>query len=145
MVLIFCFIEAQRDIDDILKRLKPIRPKVAADLQNEVEVDEVINALVESMRSAALNDQELNRQGVPAIAKLKLLPSAMIHLNKTHWYPQFLDANILECIKFWLEPLGDGSLPSLDIQQNMMNVLVKVPTNNFFCNKYSRCLLKLII
>jgi hypothetical protein len=46
------------------------------------EADEVINALSESMRNAAYNDQEFNRNGQPAIAKLKLLPSTMVHLQK---------------------------------------------------------------
>lgn len=91
-----------------------------------MEVDDFITGLVNSMRTAADNDQELNRNGSPAIAKLKLLPSVMIHLSKTHWFAQLLDSNILECIKFWLEPLADGSLPSLDIQQSMLSVVEKV-------------------
>jgi transcription factor SPN1 len=60
------------------------------------------------------------------MAKLKLLPSVMLHLNKSNWHAQFLDANILDCMRFWLEPLGDGSLPSLDIQQSLLSVLEKV-------------------
>lgn len=45
---------------------------------------------------------------------------------RVHWFQALLDQNVLECIKFWLEPLTDGSLPSLDIQLNMMNLLKKV-------------------
>lgn len=80
--------EANDDIDSILQRMKPQKIR-KGDLQNEVvlivfikEADEVINALSESMRNAAYNDQEFNRNGQPAIAKLKLLPSTMVHLQK---------------------------------------------------------------
>ncbi|KAJ3252127.1 Transcription factor iws1 [Boothiomyces macroporosus] len=118
--------EAQKDIDNILNRMKQ-RPKKLSDLQTEVQADEVIEALLTSMRDAAYNDQELNKNGQPAIAKLKLLQSTMVQLSKVHWFQALLDQNVLECIKFWLEPLTDGSLPSLDIQLNMMNLLKKRP------------------
>ncbi|KAJ3325311.1 Transcription factor iws1 [Boothiomyces sp. JEL0866] len=118
--------QAQKDIDNILSRMKQ-RPKKFSDLQTEVQADEVIEALLTSMRDAAYNDQELNKNGQPAIAKLKLLQSTMIQLSKAHWFQALLDQNVLECIKFWLEPLTDGSLPSLDIQLNMMNLLKKMP------------------
>lgn len=74
------------------------------------------------MRQAAQSDQELNKVGSPSIAKLKLLPSLMPHLSKPHWFVPMLEANVLECIKYWLEPLGDGSLPSLDIQLQLVAV-----------------------
>jgi transcription factor SPN1 len=94
----------------------------------------MINALMESMRAAANNDQEFNKAGMPAIAKLKLLTSVKVELSKylfllkkrTLWFPQILEANVLECVKFWLEPLGDGSLPSLDIQKAMFDTLTQV-------------------
>lgn len=73
--------EAQKDIDNILNRMKQ-RPKKLSDLQTEVQADEVIEALLTSMRDAAYNDQELNKNGQPAIAKLKLLQSTMVQLSK---------------------------------------------------------------
>jgi len=47
--------------------------------------------------------------------------------NRSNLYGQFLENNILSAIKRWLEPLSDGSLPSLDIQTEMMNTLSKMP------------------
>jgi transcription factor SPN1 len=117
--------QAQKDIDDILAKMKPQRQK--RDLQSEVEMDEVISALCNQMREAAFQDQEFNKQEQPAIAKLKLLPSVMIHLNKPHWHAQLLDQNVLECVKFWLEPLSDGSLPSLDIQKQLLTIVKQMP------------------
>ena len=70
--------EAQRDIDSILQRLKPVRPLRAIDLQNEVEIDEMIGKLTDTMREAAMNDRKLNKEGNPAIAKLKLLPQFIL-------------------------------------------------------------------
>jgi transcription factor SPN1 len=117
--------QAQKDIDDILQRMKPTRQK--RDLQSEVEIDEMIQQISTQMRDAAYHDQEFNKQGQPAIAKLKLLPSVMVHLSKVHWHQQLLEQNILECVKFWLEPLSDGSLPSLDIQQQLLDVMKVMP------------------
>jgi transcription factor SPN1 len=109
-----------------LQRLKPVRPLRAIDLQNEVEIDEMIGKLTDTMREAAMNDRKLNKEGNPAIAKLKLLPQVLIELSKTHWHNQLLEANVLECVRFWLDPLDDGSLPSLDIQQSMLSSVEKV-------------------
>ncbi|KAJ3309102.1 Transcription factor iws1 [Boothiomyces sp. JEL0838] len=75
--------EAQKDIDNILNRMKQ-RPKKLSDLQTEVQADEVIEALLTSMRDAAYNDQELNKNGQPAIAKLKLLQSTMMPIDTHH-------------------------------------------------------------
>lgn len=40
---------------------------------------------------------------------------------------QFLDNHLLEGIKAWLEPLPDGSLPSLDIQKVLIKALTGLP------------------
>lgn len=45
---------------------------------------------------------------------------------RTNLHEQFLENQILEAIKLWLEPLPDGSLPSLDIQNDMLDILAKV-------------------
>lgn len=45
---------------------------------------------------------------------------------RTHLHEQFLENQILEAVKLWLEPLPDGSLPSLDIQTEMLDILAKV-------------------
>ncbi|KAI8892489.1 hypothetical protein BC833DRAFT_611538 [Globomyces pollinis-pini] len=121
-------LEDSKYLDEIFNKPKAAsRSRKAADLGDDVEVDAIIEALINAMREAAFTDQEFNKNGQPAIAKLKLLPSAMIQLSKTHWFPQFLELNVLECIKFWLEPLADGSLPSLDIQNAMMTTVSKMP------------------
>ncbi|KAH6576088.1 hypothetical protein BASA50_000426 [Batrachochytrium salamandrivorans] len=117
--------EASDDVDAVMRKLKSKRSK--QDLQDEAEVDEIMDSMLNKMRDAALNDQEFNKNKQPAIAKLKLLPSVLELLSRITWFSQFLENNILEGIKLWLEPLTDGSLPSLDIQKGMMDALSKMP------------------
>ena len=42
-------------------------------------------------------------------------------------YDAILDNGLLDVIRLWLEPLPDRSLPSLDIQSEMLGVLDKLP------------------
>ncbi|KAI8926194.1 hypothetical protein BC831DRAFT_457339 [Entophlyctis helioformis] len=116
--------EANDDIDALLQKMKPKRARQHHD---DADVDEMMVALLAKMTEAAKNDIDFNKNKQPAIAKLKLLPSVMGLLSRVTWYSQFLENNILEGIKLWLEPLADGSLPSLDIQRNMMETLQKMP------------------
>ncbi|KAJ3090492.1 Transcription factor iws1, partial [Quaeritorhiza haematococci] len=117
--------EAKRDFEEALKKIKPRRVK-KGDLPDEAEIDEMMARILAKMKEAADNDQELNQQKQPAIAKLKLLPSVVEQLSKPQLMEQFLENHILEGIKFWLEPLkGDASLPSLDIQRAMFRALLE--------------------
>lgn len=107
--------------------------------------------LRDRMKDAAYNDIAANEDKRPAIAKLKMLNTVTAALTKyvsnkcecseyigfmitlffflpfrTNLHEQFLENQILEAIKLWLEPLPDGSLPSLDIQNDMLDILAKV-------------------
>ncbi|KAJ3048295.1 Transcription factor iws1, partial [Rhizoclosmatium hyalinum] len=118
--------QVANDFDEALNRIKHKRAKKLDG--DDPEIDEMIVNLVEKMKEAAHADQEFNRLQQPAIAKIKLLNIVTNHLAKTHLYEQFLDNNLLEGMKLWLEPLrGDGSLPNLEIQMAMMNALAKLP------------------
>ena len=46
------------------------------------EMDEIASQLLKSMREAAYNDLEFNKNNQPAIAKLKLLPEVEIQFRK---------------------------------------------------------------
>ena len=39
------------------------------------------------------------------------------------------EINLLEAVKFFLEPLDDGSLPAYNIQRDLMTALAKLPIN----------------
>lgn len=138
--------EVDEDFAAALKRNRPVRRK--KDDGDDTGYDDFITHMVQEMKQAAFKDQDLNRQRKPAITKLMMLPAVMGYLQRENLYNAFLENHILNGIKMWfvlyverssleygvlsrcassrLEPLPDGSLPSLDIQTNMFNTLKKV-------------------
>lgn len=89
----------------------------------EMIADEEVSSLRADMISAADEDEEAKRLKQPATAKLRLLPTVMNTLQKTHLQQAILDNNLLEGVKRWLEPLPDKSLPALNIQRQLFSVL----------------------
>lgn len=126
--------EANKDIDRIVNTIKSVNRARRMELVDEVEMDEQASFLVEQMKAAAFSDVKSNNEGKPALEKLQLLPTVSLQLQKVVWFPAFLEGGILSSIKSWysylikrLEPLPDGSLPALDIQEEMLKVLDKMP------------------
>lgn len=83
------------------------------------------------MIAAAEADGELVRQGLPASQKLKMLPEVVALLNRNTYVQAILDpeTNLLEAVRFFLEPLTDGSLPAYNIQRELFAALAKLPMN----------------
>ena len=83
------------------------------------------------MINAAETDGELVRQGQPAAQKLKMLPDVVTLLNRNNYVQSILDPemNLLEAVRFFLEPLTDGSLPAYNIQRELFAALSKLPMN----------------
>jgi len=83
------------------------------------------------MIAAAETDGELVRQGQPAAQKLKMLPEVVSLLNRNTYVQSILDpeVNLLEAVRFFLEPLSDGSLPAYNIQRELFAALAKLPMN----------------
>lgn len=119
--------EARKDFEAALNSLKPRRAKKYDGM--DAEIDEMIIRMREKMEDAAIQDIKFNSNKQPAIAKLRLLPSIKAQLEKSHLHEQLLQNDILKGIKSWLEPLPDGSLPSLDIQRDMFEMLEKLPVS----------------
>jgi hypothetical protein len=59
------------------------------------------------------------------------LPEVVALLNKSNLKESIVDpeSNILEAVRFFLEPLSDGSLPAYDIQKELFAALGKLPIN----------------
>ncbi|SAM02582.1 hypothetical protein [Absidia glauca] len=89
--------------------------------------DEELSNLCERMKVAAETDVVANEQQKPAVAKLKMLDEVMISLNNSSLYDSILDNQLLDAIRVWLEPLPDRALPSLEIQNEMLDILDKLP------------------
>lgn len=84
------------------------------------------------MREAAESDNNarINRDNPqPAIHKLKLLPEVVAFLNRNgnEMENAIADNNVLEGVRFFLEPLGDASLPAYNIQREIFAILSRLP------------------
>ena len=90
----------------------------------DAEIEEMRNR----MTKAAEDDGELVRTGHPASQKLKMLPEVIALLNRTSFSQAILDPemNLLEAVRFFLEPLTDGSLPAYNIQREIFSALSKL-------------------
>lgn len=81
------------------------------------------------MTDAARLDSIARRENRPAQHKLKMLPEVVSLLNRNQYVNSLVDPeiNLLEAVKFFLEPLDDGSLPAYDIQRDLFAALAKLP------------------
>lgn len=120
--------EFDRAIDNAMKNpSKRRRKKDEIDL--EEEIDEQIAVLKVAMEKACVADNDARAKGQPAIQKLKLLPKVTALLTRTAIQDSVLDpdTNFLQSVKYFLEPLSDGSLPAYNIQRDIFNALAKLP------------------
>lgn len=107
--------------------------------------DEAVANLRSKMILAAERDVEDNQDGKPAIHKLKMLPRVVDLMQKSVYAHNLLlarrsltfylifirtalaetivEGGLLEAVKRWLEPLRDKSLPALNIQRPIFNIL----------------------
>ncbi|PVH99628.1 hypothetical protein DM02DRAFT_614871 [Periconia macrospinosa] len=103
--------------------------------KGDIDLEGMADAEIEDMRkrmaSAAERDNEGRKVGEPARHKLRLLPEVVALLNKNTLKESIVDpdTNLLEAVRFFLEPLSDGSLPAYDIQKELFTALAKLPIN----------------
>ncbi|KAE8441733.1 hypothetical protein EG329_004519 [Mollisiaceae sp. DMI_Dod_QoI] len=117
-----------RAMDAALKNPnKRRRKKDEVDL--EEAFDDEIAALKIRMEQACEADNTAREQGQPAIHKLKMLPEVVALLNRNTVQHSIVDpdTNFLQSVKFFLEPLNDGSLPAYNIQRDLFAALTKLP------------------
>ena len=95
--------------------------------------DEEINSLRIRMADAAEQDvlARSSQPPRPAMHKLRLLPevTALLNRNSRDIESAIVDPenNLLESVRFFLEPLNDGSLPAYNIQRELFASLAKLP------------------
>lgn len=80
------------------------------------------------MERACQADNQAREAGQPALHKLKLLPEVTAILNRNNVQHAVLDpdTNFLQHVKFFLEPLNDGSLPAYNIQRDIFMALTRL-------------------
>lgn len=95
--------------------------------------DEEIASLRQRMADAAERDVQARSTDPPrpAMHKLRLLPEvvALLNRNGREIENAIVDPenNLLESVRFFLEPLNDGSLPAYNIQRELFACLAKLP------------------
>ncbi|KAF2243261.1 hypothetical protein BU26DRAFT_493094 [Trematosphaeria pertusa] len=124
----------RRALDEQIKAIvKPgtSRRRKKGDIDLEGMADAEIEDMRRRMAAAAEADNEGRKRGEPARHKLKLLPDVVALLNKNTLKDSIVDPeiNLLEAVRFFLEPLSDGSLPAYDIQKELFAALAKLPIN----------------
>jgi transcription factor SPN1 len=117
-------------IDSIVKTSSNRRRKKDG-IDLEQMADQEIEEMRRRMAQAAEADNEGRKRNEPARHKLKLLPEVTALLNKNTLRDTIVDpeVNLLESVRFFLEPLSDGSLPAYDIQKDLFASLAKLPVN----------------
>ncbi|KAI9894916.1 MAG: Transcription factor iws1 [Vezdaea aestivalis] len=93
--------------------------------------DEEIENMRKAMIHAAQADAEARSAGKPAMHKLKLLPAVTTLLARSNLKDSFVDpdTNFLEVVRYFLEPLEDGSLPAYNIQKDLFAALQTLPVD----------------
>jgi hypothetical protein len=115
-------------MDEVLKKTGTRRRK-----KDGIDLEQMADAEIEDMRrrmtDAAKWDNEGRDRGEPAMHKLKLLPEVVALLNKNTLRESLVDPdiNLLQAVRFFLEPLNDGSLPAYNIQRELFSALAKLP------------------
>ncbi|XP_042195098.1 protein IWS1 homolog isoform X3 [Callorhinchus milii] len=110
------------------------------------DADDVVSAMITKMNEAAVEDQQLNGKKKPALKKLTLLPTVVMHLKKQDLKDTFIDSGVMSAIKEWLTPLPDKSLPHLKIREELLKILQELPSVSQETLKHSgigRCVMYL--
>ncbi|KKK22084.1 transcription factor iws-1 [Aspergillus rambellii] len=120
-----------RAMDEAMKKPTKRRFRKADGIDLEQMADAEIEDMRKRMTHAAQMDAINRREGKPAMHKLKMLPEVVSLLNRNQYVNSLVDPeiNLLEAVKFFLEPLDDGSLPAYNIQRDLLTALGKLPIN----------------
>ncbi|GAA6005327.1 hypothetical protein JCM11491_002659 [Sporobolomyces phaffii] len=132
--------EEEEEVDPETRRRRELRARIDAaakqpnrkggkkkKAQDEEDLEMMNDEAVANLRSrmivAAERDVEDNQDGKPAVHKLRMLPQVVDLMQKTALAETIVEGGLLEAVKRWLEPLRDKSLPALNIQRPIFNIL----------------------
>ncbi|CAM1501539.1 Fc.00g035230.m01.CDS01 [Cosmosporella sp. VM-42] len=117
-----------RALDAAIKKPSGSKRRKKDEIDLEDEIDEQLADLKVQMERACQADNQAREAGQPALHKLKLLPEVTGILNRNNVQHAVLDpdTNFLQHVKFFLEPLNDGSLPAYNIQRDIFLALTKL-------------------
>ncbi|XP_024028677.1 protein IWS1 homolog 1 [Morus notabilis] len=119
--------EAEEVDGDEIEQLFKMGKKKKKNEKSPAEIALLVENVMAELEVTAEEDAELNRQGRPAVNKLKKLPLLTEVLSKKQLQQEFLDHGVLTLLKNWLEPLPDGSLPNINIRAAILKILNDFP------------------
>lgn len=100
---------------------------VATEKNSNINLSDKADEIKQLMRTCVIDDHNSNKKKEPALKRLKNLQIVTAALTNKQLQENLLDANILEEIKLWLEPLPDLSLPNFNIKKGMLDALDILP------------------
>eukprot|EP00917_Polyrhabdina_sp_WS-2016_P015307 GHVP01033330.1.p1 GENE.GHVP01033330.1~~GHVP01033330.1.p1 ORF type:complete len:215 (+),score=48.92 GHVP01033330.1:600-1244(+) len=109
--------------DSALDNIKTRKRSINEDFISEDRVYE----LKRKMREAVLKDRECIVKRGPALNRQKILKEVQMSLERKIDQEIYLDCNILEEIKYWLEPLKIGVFPCTEMREKLLRVLDNLP------------------
>ncbi|KAF4508936.1 hypothetical protein G6O67_005255 [Ophiocordyceps sinensis] len=117
-----------RALDAAIKKGGTSKRRRKDEIDLEDEIDDQLAQLKLQMERACQADNAARESGQPALHKLKLLPEVTAILNRNNVQHAVLDpdTNFLQHVKFFLEPLNDGSLPAYNIQRDIFSALTRL-------------------
>ena len=91
--------------------------------------DAEIEDMRRRMTEAAQADNDARSRGRVAKHKVRMLADVVALLNRNTLQSSLVDPdiNLLEAVRFFLEPLSDGSLPAYNIQRELFAALARLP------------------
>nr|POE84604.1 transcription factor iws1 [Quercus suber] len=119
-----------RKMDEALKSHRTVKRGKGIDL--DAMADAELEALRQKMAAACEADAKARERGDPATQKLKVLPEVVEMLNRNTIQSQIVDpdVNILEAVRFMLEPADmDAALPNYQIQRELFAILSNLKMN----------------
>eukprot|EP00923_Selenidium_pygospionis_P035927 GHVN01063007.1.p2 GENE.GHVN01063007.1~~GHVN01063007.1.p2 ORF type:complete len:173 (-),score=25.21 GHVN01063007.1:647-1165(-) len=114
-----------KDFEEAVSEHVKRRQKVKE--ESHLDMEEKISKLKESMRGAVIKDIEMIKKKKPAKNRLKLFPEVITILHKKNFHETLLDANILEEVRYWLEPLGFEVFPCAEIRDVLIREMFVLP------------------
>ncbi|XP_074589674.1 protein IWS1 homolog 1-like [Curcuma longa] len=119
--------QAEEGEEDEVKQLFKGGKKKKKNEKSPAEIALIVEHLIAELEVTAEEDAELNRQNKPATNKLRKLSLLVEVLSKKKLQQEFLDHGVLTLLKNWLEPLPDGSLPTMNIRSAILKLLSDFP------------------
>jgi transcription factor SPN1 len=112
--------------DPLSQALADMKKKKSKEL-TEAQKGEIAHDLLHKMDKSFHDDRLLYEQQLPAIHKLKLLPSVKKILLMKQLQMTLLDYDLLSVLKSWIEPIDKTALVGLTIRTGIYEVLSILP------------------